>query len=315
MPKPIVVVTEPLATEPLEWLGARSTLVQSDPTDIPRFQASLQSAQALIVRTYTIVDTQLLDQAPHLQVVGRAGVGLDNIDLDACQARRIRVVHTPNSNTNAVVEYVTQMMLCAIRPIARLDQSAPGSHWHELRKTAVSPRCSADSTLGIVGMGQIGSAVARVGSALAMRMIYNDIRDIPENERFGAVPVSLDELAAQSDVVSVHVDGTQSNTHLIGSAFFDRLQDHAVLINTARGFVIDDAAASKFASLHPNATLILDVFTPEPIATDSPFLALANVICTPHIGAGTQSAKIEMSWVVRDVMRVLEGQPPHHPAF
>lgn len=315
MSKPIVVVTEPLASEPLEWIANRSTLIQSDPSETAEFHAALRSAQALIVRTYTIVDDQLLEQAPALKVVGRAGVGLDNIDLDACKARGIIVVHTPNSNTSAVVEYVTQMMLGVIRPLAKIDPTAHGADWHELRKSAVSMRCSADSTLGIVGMGQIGSAMARIGSALSMRVLYNDIREIPQNERFGAAPVSLDELCSQADVVSIHVDGTLSNKHLIASAFFDQLKDHAIVINTARGFVIDDEAAARFAQTHPNATLILDVFTPEPIASTSPFLKLPNVICTPHIGAGTQCAKTEMSWVVRDVMRVLDGEAPHHPAL
>jgi len=315
--RPIIVLAEPIAPAPLSWLAQRATLTtppthsQSDRQ--PLFD-TLADAQGLIIRTYTRVNRDLLDHAPNLRVIARAGVGLDNIDLDACRARSIRVVHTPSANTGGVVEYVTQMMLRSLRQIDRLDGIESEQSWHRIRQESIADRSCVGATLGIVGFGQIGSALAQVAGALSMKVIYHDLRPIPKSQRGGSLPVGLDELGAASDVISIHVDGRADNHHLIGGSFFDRLGAHAIFINTARGFVVDPVAAIDFAKANPGATLILDVHDPEPIVPDSAFFALDNVWLTPHIAAGTQSAKEAMSWVVRDLVAVLDGKPPAHAA-
>lgn len=312
--KPVVVLAEPIAQEPLNWIRTRSKLVEPAGADRSSLLSVLADAEALIVRTYTIVDSELLDHAPNLRVVARAGVGLDNIDFEACRSRNIRVVHTPRANTSAVVEYVSQLMLGAIRPIARVDGLLADAQWHALREASISPRTCVGARLGIVGLGKVGSGLARVASALGMEVVYHDIRSIPEPDRAGYVSVSIDELARTSDVTSVHVDGRAENRHLINTAFFKRLRPDAVFINTSRGFVVDHLAAAGFARTNPHATLILDVHDPEPIACDSPIRDVTNIISTPHIAAGTKRAKEQMSWVVRDVIRVLSGQEPEFPA-
>ncbi|MEX0876114.1 MAG: NAD(P)-dependent oxidoreductase [Phycisphaerales bacterium] len=314
MSSPSVVIAEPLAPQPVAWLAGHARLIHAQGGDREALKSHLADAQGLIVRTYTIVDDELLDHAPNLKVVARAGAGLDNIDLDACRRRGIPVVHTPESNTRAVAEYVIEMILTTLRPIAAMNEPVSDRQWHALREASISQRSCVGARLGIIGLGKIGSRVAGIGHALGMEVLYNDVLPIEPADRMGAMPSTLHDLARTCEVISIHVDGSESNRHLVDESVFSMLRDDVVLINAARGFVIDPAAAAAFAAAHRDARLILDVHDPEPIAADSPLPSMPNVICTPHIGAGTRAAKEQMSWVVRDVVRVLNGEPPHHAA-
>ncbi len=309
--RPIVVIAEPIARAPRAWLASHAQVIEASSTNEDPFFASLTNARGLVVRTYTKVDQALLSRAPNLRVVARAGVGLDNIDLCACEKQGVIVVHTPSANTNAVVEYVTQIMLASLRQIEAIDTpDTPISpaDWHALRERAITPRSCVGATLGIIGHGKIGSALASVARALQMNVIIHD------SDPAQTQSVLLKELAEESDVISVHVDGRASNHHCLSSSFFESLKPDVILINSSRGFVIDDLAAAAFARSNPNSKLIFDVHTPEPIAVDSPLNSIANIVRTPHIAAATKDAKEAMSWVVRDVVRVLNNQEPMHPA-
>ena len=310
MPTQTAVISEPLASCANDWLQSRARVIQTPAGDRKALYEQLAKASALIVRTYTIVDQELLDHAPMLRVIARAGVGLDNINLNACAERGIPVVHTPMANTRAVVEYVTQMMLANLRSITRVQSPATSQQWHTIREQAITPRTCVGARLGIIGFGNIGSALAKVAEALGMEVVYTDLIEIEEQMRSNARPVAIDELIRTSDVISVHVDARPSNADMLDSAFFSRLRPDCIVINSARGFIVDEHAASVFAKANPDARLIFDVHSPEPIADDSPLTGLPNVIRTPHIAAGTKSAKEQMSWVVRDVVRVLAGEPP-----
>lgn len=310
MNNPIVLITEPLSPEPLAWLAQRAdarAINTTTPSD-----AQLAQAQGLIVRTYTQVDADLLDRAPELRVVARAGAGVDNIDIDACRSRGIPVVYTPEANTGAVAEFVIQTMLAALRPLVTIDEPLDQPAWTALRKASVTDRSCVGTRLGLIGLGKIGKRVARAAVALGMEVVYNDIADIPQQERCGASAVPLDELFETSIVVSVHVDARPENHHLVGTDQFNRMRPDAMFINAARGSIVDPNAASVFARANSDARLILDVHDPEPFGPDYPLLNLPNVTLYPHIGAGTKDAKEQMSWVVRDVVRVLQGEPPHH---
>ena len=265
-------------------------------------------AQGLVVRTYTVVDEALLDRAPCLKVVARAGVGLDNIDIDACRARGIEVVHTPQANTRAVVEFVGSIMLGTLRPIEGVDQAMDLDAWKELRRASLASRQLSDLTLGIYGLGRIGSQVARLGAALDMNVIYNDLAEIPVAKRFGAEPVNADTLLAESDVLTIHVDGRTENRGLIGAEALSQMKRDVVLINTSRGFVIEPDALGVFLKSHPEARAFIDVHGPAPFGTDYPLLGRNNCVLTAHVAAGTVSAKTAMSWVVEDVWRVLNGE-------
>lgn len=274
------------------------------------FHALLPEADALIVRTYTQVDDALLRAAPRLRVVGRAGVGLDNIDIEACRHRSIEVVHTPDANTQAVVEYVIALMCDAIRPRAALDGAVDGSTWRRLRAEVVGRRQLDECTLGILGLGRIGSRMAQVGQAIGMRTIFRDLREIPVAERAGAEPVEIEALFEAADVLTVHVDGRPENRGFIDATLIDRLRPDVIFINTSRGFVVDHVALGAFLRAHPAAMALLDVHEPEPIEADHPLLSLPNAHLFPHLASRTESAMRRMSWVVRDVATKLGvGEP------
>lgn len=305
--RPVVIVTEPLTAEPLAWLGERAEVIHAS-SGTPEFREHAAAASGLVVRTYTQVDTELLNAMPSLRVVGRAGVGLDNIDLDACELRGIAVEHTPDANTDAVVEFVAACMLDAIRPRGYLDRALDQQAWNELRADLVAPRQLAGSTLGVLGFGRIGSRVAGLGAAFNMRVVYHDLLNIPDSARKNAVPCSLDTLCEESDVLSVHVDGRAQNAGLVGADEFKRMKEDVILINTSRGFVVEASACADFMRARPQSQAMLDVHDPEPIPVEHPLLMMGNVCLTPHIASATQRAKDAMSWVVRRVWDRLATQ-------
>lgn len=310
---PLVIQTEELDEVTRRWLGERCELVLC-PVEDPRFAELLAEAEALVVRTYTRVDAALLARAPRLRVVGRAGVGLDNIDVVACRGRGVEVVHTPDANTRAVVELVTAFMLDALRPRAFVERAMEISEWKRVRRELMAPRQLADLTLGIIGLGRVGSAMARVGAAMNMRVLFNDLLPIAPDQRFGAQPMALESLADASDIVTVHVDDRAGNRDLINEAVFGLMRPDAVFINASRGFVVDAPALAAYLKANPAAQAILDVHEPEPFGADYPLLGLPNAHLTPHIGAATATANRNMSWVVRDVWRVLNDEKPEFPA-
>jgi phosphoglycerate dehydrogenase-like enzyme len=313
MDRPLVIQTEHLDPEPAAWLGERCELVRCG-SEEGRFAGLLERAAGLVIRTYTAVDEAMLAAAPRLKVVGRAGVGVDNVDLEACARRGVAVVNTPDANTRAVVEYVTGLMCEAVRPRMFLREAVGLGRWKELREAAIAPRQLDEMTLGIYGLGKIGSKVARVGAALNMRVVYRDLREVPVEERNGAEPVTREELLAQADVLTVHVDGRPSNRGLLGAEAIGRMKKDVVFINTSRGFVVDAGALAGFLKRNAGARAILDVHEPEPFGAEYPLLGLSNAWLAPHLASATVAAKRNMSWVVRDVWRVLSGEAPLFPA-
>lgn len=309
----LVLQTEELDPAPAAWLEERARLVRAAPGDAG-FDALLRDAVGLIVRTYTQVNETLLQQAPNLQVVGRAGVGLDNIDLEACRRRGVRVVHTPDANSQAVVEFVWSLVFDALRPRLFLTEALDKKRWGETRKELRGRRQVGDCVLGVFGMGRIGRRVARVGTSLGMQVLYHDILDVPVADRGGATPVSRDELLRHSDILTIHVDDRPANRAIVNAAAFALLKPDVVFINAARGFLVDAAACADFFIHHPAATAMLDVHEPEPFGPTYPLLDIKNVHLSPHIAAATDAAQVNMSWVVRDVWRVLNNEEPQFAA-
>jgi len=309
-----IVVTEGLSSEALEWLSDRA-IVRQVAASAPAFTDALSDATALIVRTYTTVTPAMLDRAPCLKVVGRAGTGLDNIDLDACRERGIAVVHTPAANRQAVVEYVTSIIMSALRPV---PPAVPGgldeAGWRARRAAAMAPRQVSELLVGILGFGQIGRRVAAVLEAIGARVQFHDLLDIPHEDRGGATAVSFEALLRTSDLLTVHVDGRPENRHLIGEAACGMLKPDVLLINTSRGFVIDGDALGAWidgigrASPHGfPGRAILDVHEAEPVPADCPLLDRAEVVLLPHAASRTEAAQRGMSDVVRRVWQVLAG--------
>lgn len=313
MSKPLAVVTEELDDAAFAWLAERCEAVRCAVNDAA-FPGLLARADGLVIRTYTRVDAALLANAPKLKVVGRAGVGLDRVDIPACTARGVRVLSTPDANSSAVAELVFAYALDALRPRLFLEKPIDEARWRALRGELTAAKQLEESTLGILGLGRVGGRVARIGVAMNMRVIYHDLREIAESERRGASPVGLDDLFAQSDVLTVHIDGRPGNKQFVSAPLLARLKADAVLINTSRGFVMDTAALAAFLKAHTAASAILDVHEPEPIDASNPLLGLPNAHLAPHLGAATAKAHKNMSWVVRDVWRVLSGEQPEFPA-
>jgi phosphoglycerate dehydrogenase-like enzyme len=310
--KPLVVVAEAFDAECVAWLAQRAQVVEAAP-GAPAFEPALAHADALVVRTYVRVDEALLSRAPRLRVVGRGGVGLDNIDLEACAAHGIRVVHTPGASTQAVVELVLAFILDDARPRPALDRALDAGEWQRARATHVGERQVSELTLGILGLGRIGSRLARAARGLGMPAIYHDLREIEpgdgDGRRNGAVPVGREELFRRADVLSLHVDGSPANRGLVGSPELACMKPDALLINTSRGFVVQTAALASWLQANPRARAALDVHDPEPFGPDYPLLGLANARLTPHLASGTRTAKRNMSWVVKDVWEALQHGP------
>lgn len=312
-----VVITETLADRPAGWLSERAELVWCPHDQTDELHRHLAQARALLVRTYTQVNDALLDRAPRLQVVGRAGVGLDNIDVAACRRRGIEVVYTPDANTQAVVEYVIGLILDELRPRTDLPGGGDAALFHRLRKTEVGRQFDG-LTLGIVGFGRIGKRLGRVAHALGVNVNVCDV--LPEAELRKAAAdypwqfMNHAELYRRSDIVTVHVDGRRENHHLIDAEALSHLREGAILINAARGSLVDAHAVAAWARAHPQGRAILDVHDPEPPPADYPLLGLPNVRLLPHLASRTDAALENMSWVVRDIAAVLEGRAPRHRA-
>jgi phosphoglycerate dehydrogenase-like enzyme len=311
--KPVVIQAEELDAAAAEWLGKRCELIVCPFGEASKFDEHLRRAHGLVVRTYAWVNQALLDRAPNLKVIGRAGVGLDRIDVTACRARGVEVVYTPDANSEAVAEYVFALLFQALRPTARAA-AMDLEEWHGVRRKVIAPRELNELTLGILGLGRAGSRVARIGAGFGMPVLYHDLGTIEPEKRHGAREVTLEALLARSDILSVHVDGRPGNRGLINAALLAQLGPRAIVVNTSRGMVVDALALASWLGANPGAMALLDVHEPEPIAVGYPLLGLPNARLYPHLGAGTARAHGNMSWVVRDVARVLEGERPRHPA-
>ncbi len=305
--KPLVIQTEHLDAEAAAWLAERCELVQCPPDlNDPAFAELLGRAEGLVIRTYTQVNEALLARAPKLRVVARAGVGLDNVDQPACAARGVAVISTPGANTRAVVEYVFALIADALRPRESLDAAIDQTDWNTRRKSLLADKQLSDLTMGIIGLGRVGSGVARVAKALDMRVVYHDLVDLPADKRFGAEYATTAEVFAQTDILTLHPDGRKENRHLLNAAALAKCKPDVLILNTARGFLVDSAALAEFLRAHPKAAAVLDVHDPEPFGPGYPLLGVPNARLLPHLAAATKTAHRNMSWVVRELWEVLE---------
>jgi D-3-phosphoglycerate dehydrogenase len=292
-------------------------VVEATP-DSDAFAANIAAAEGLVVRTYTKVNEGLLARAPKLRVVGRGGVGLENIDVAACRRRGVEVVFSPDANTLAVGDFVFGYILQLIRPWAPFrEQVYPPKEFKRIRDT-VRGRQLNELTIGILGMGRVGRRVGHIAAnGFGMRVIYNDVIDFVKQGNpppFPATAVDPATLYRESDILSLHVDMRPGNENLVRREQLAQMKSDAVLINTSRGEVLDAAALAEAIRGKKLAGAALDVFWPEPPAADFPLLGLDNVILTPHLAARTYTAIENMSWVVRDVVEALGGRKPKYPA-
>ncbi|MCS7088587.1 MAG: phosphoglycerate dehydrogenase [Thermoflexales bacterium] len=255
--------------------------------------ARVREADALIVRSETKVDAEVIAHAERLRVIGRAGIGVDTIDVDAATRRGIIVMNTPQANTIATCEHTMAMMLALARNIPQADASLRRGEWTRSKFIGVQLQ---GRVLGIIGFGRIGAQVARRAQAFGMEVIAYDPYVNEEAARAAKVAlVSLDELLAQSDFITLHSSLTPSSRGMINAEAIAKMKPGARLINVARGALVDTQALYEALVSGKLAGAALDVFEEEPPPADHPLLKLPNVVVTPHLGASTLEAQRDVS--------------------
>jgi D-3-phosphoglycerate dehydrogenase len=310
MTKPLVVLFEEI--HEVGWNHLREhcdvrLVLERDPDAIRR---ALADADGVILRSQVTLTDDLMAAAPKLKVIGRHGVGLEVIDLPAARRRGIVVVYTPEANTEAVAEHAVAMMLALSKRLPESERAVHQGDW-SLRDT-LSGREMRGRSLGVVGAGRIGYRVAEIcHTAFAMPVLYADVvANETAEKKLAARRVGLDELLESCEYVSLHVPLIDETRHLIDARAFERLRPDSILINTCRGSVVDtDALVASLRAGRP-AAYGADVFDPEPLPADHPLLELSNTLLTMHTAAHTEEARIAMSRVAEDVVRVLKGEQP-----
>jgi D-3-phosphoglycerate dehydrogenase len=260
----------------------------------------ISTAAALIVRSATRVDDTLLDAAPTLRVIARAGVGIDNVDLDAAARRGIVVMNTPDATTISVAELTIAGLLALARRTPAADRSMKAGRWDKVKFAGAE---LAGTTLGIVGFGRIGRRVGRLALAFDITVVACD--PAPGERVAGVTMVSLDELCAVADFITLHAPASPATHHLFDAARWARCKRGVRIVNTARGELIDEAALLAALTSGHVAGAALDVFDPEP-PSDRALVTHEAVIATPHIGASTVEAQrragVETARAVRDFL-------------
>jgi D-3-phosphoglycerate dehydrogenase len=308
-----IVTTESFEPAALDRLKAVGVVSRIESVDEAALIHAVVDADALLVRTQTQVTRRVIEAGRQLRVIGRAGSGLDNIDLPAARERGVRVVFTPEASTDAVADLTVGLMIGLLRKIADGDRGVRTGSFTEARRGCVG-RELRELTLGIVGMGRIGRAVARrCHLGFGMSVGYNDIREVGVRE-FPAQSFSKPDLYACADIVSLHVPLTDQTRGMVDANALRHFKKGAALINTARGAIVDSIALAAALSKGLLRGAALDVTDPEPLPPGHPLLAAPNTVFTPHIGARTPSSLARMEDVVEDVIAVLEGRDPRHAA-
>ncbi len=299
---------DPDARSVLENIGD-VTMWDSDlPPDPEQLAAMLADSDAALTLLTDRIDGPLLDRCPNLKVVSNLAVGYDNIDVPACTARNVAACTTPNVLTQTTAELAFTLLLAVARQIIPAADAARNGDWKTWYPFRFLGRDVAGLTLGIIGLGRIGLAMAKMGLAFGLNVIYTGGQS---NNEFREV--SLDELLQTADIVSLHVPATPATHHLIGRRELAIMKPDAMLINTARGPVVDTDAL--VAALHEGRLfgVGLDVTDPEPLPADHPLYTFERVTILPHIASASEATRLQMSdLAAKNIVAVLEGSEPPH---
>jgi D-3-phosphoglycerate dehydrogenase / 2-oxoglutarate reductase len=304
--KPVVLIAEELSPATIEELGPDFEIRTCNGADRAELLAALPEADALLVRSATAVDAEALAAATRLKVVARAGVGLDNVDVRAATQSGVMVVNAPTSNIVSAAELAVALMLAAARHVSPAHAALRGGEWKRSKYTGIE---LFEKTVGIVGLGRIGVLVAHRLAAFGMNVIaYDPYVQAGRAAQMGVRLVDLETLLRESDFMSVHLPKTQETIGLIGDAELHKVRPHLVIVNAARGGIVDEGALYAALKEGRIAAAGLDVFAKEP-CTDSPLFELENVVATPHLGASTDEAQEKAGLAVaRSVRLALSGE-------
>ncbi|MQG21392.1 MAG: phosphoglycerate dehydrogenase [SAR202 cluster bacterium] len=305
-----VLVTDPIAQEGLELLQkAHQINVELDNTQ-DELIAKISEYDALIVRSETQVTRQVIEAGKNLQVIGRAGVGVDNIDVDCATAQGIVVVNAPTSNTFSAAEHTLALMLAMARQIPQAHSSLKDGNWHRSKFVGTELR---GKTLGIIGLGRVGTEVAQRARGFEMRILGSDPYVSPEHAKaLGIEVASLETVYKEADFITVHTALTDSTRGLIARDELNQMKKGVRLLNVARGGIINEKDLEDALKADHVAAAAIDVFSVEPV-TDHPLFEFQNMIATPHLGASTIEAQTNVSIdVAQQVIDVFAGQPPRY---
>jgi D-3-phosphoglycerate dehydrogenase / 2-oxoglutarate reductase len=285
---PVVLIADKLAESTVAALGDQIEVRWVDGPDRERLLAAVPEADALLVRSATTVDAEVLDAAPKLKIVARAGVGLDNVDVDTATERGVLVVNAPTSNIHSAAEHALALLLSAARQIPAADASLREHAW---KRSSFSGTEIFGKTVGVVGLGRIGQLVAQRLAAFETHIVAYDPYVSPARAaQLGIELLPLDELLARADFISVHLPKTPETAGLIDKDALAKTKPGVVIVNAARGGLVDEAALFEAVSSGHVRAAGIDVFSKEP-CTDSPLFDLPQVVVTPHLGASTEEAQ------------------------
>jgi D-3-phosphoglycerate dehydrogenase / 2-oxoglutarate reductase len=301
-----VLIAEPLADAGIELLRAHFEVDAHDALDRAELLARVADADALVVRSATQVDAEVLAAGRNLKVVGRAGIGLDNVDVNAATRLGVMVVNAPQSNVISAAEHTVALILAQARNIPQADAALREGRWERSRFQGAELYGKA---LGIVGLGRVGALVAQRLNAFGMRVIaYDPYVSRDRAAQMGVELASLVEVLTRADVVTVHLPKTPETTGLIGERELAAMRPGARLVNTARGGLVDETALAKAVESGHLGGAALDVFTEEP-TTQSPLFQLDRVVVTPHLGASTAEAQDKAGVAIAEqLILALTGQ-------
>lgn len=301
----------------IDVLCRAGRLIMASGTDTPTLRREVAAADpdALVTRTHGDIDGPLMDLAPRLRVIGRHGVGYDQIDVAAATERGIQVVTTPGANRQAVCEHAFALMIGLSKHFPRQVAALEAGRYHE--RTRWTGRELWGRSIGVVGFGNVGRRVGSTAHAgFAMRVLYNDVVPIPDEAiaAAGARFASLDQILEECEYVTLHVPLDGSTRRMIGREQLGRMRDGAILINTCRGPVVDERAVAEALDSGRLWGYGADVFDVEPPPADHPLIGRPDVMLTPHSAAQTEESLINMAlWMAEDVERLLEGRPVRLP--
>lgn len=288
MSKPVVLIAEELSPATISVLGDQFEIRNCDGANRAVLLSNLASANAVLIRSATKMDAEAIAAAPNLKIIARAGVGLDNVDVPAATAAGVLVVNAPTSNIVSAAELAVSLLLAVARNVVPANLALKNGQWKRSQFGGVELQ---GKTVGIIGMGKIGMLVAQRLAGFDMKFVAYDpyVKNAPAGGPEIRM-VSLDELLAVSDFVTIHIPKTPETSGLIDAAALAKMKPTAFVINAARGGVLDESALFEALKAGTIAGAGLDVYATEP-CTDSPLFALDNVVATPHLGASTEEAQ------------------------
>lgn len=288
MTKPVVLIAEELSAATVEELGSNFEIRQIDGANRAELLAALPDANAILIRSATKMDAEALSVSRDLKIIARAGVGLDNVDVPASTANNTMVVNAPTSNIVSAAELAVALLLATARNVVPANLALKDGQWKRSKFGGVELQ---GKTVGIIGMGKIGLLVAKRLAGFEMNFVaYDPYVTIAPTDGPEIKMVTLDELLEASDFITIHIPKTAETLGLIGEAALMKVKPSVIIINAARGGVLDEAALFNALTEGRVAGAGLDVYATEP-CTDSPLFALDQVTATPHLGASTEEAQ------------------------